>query len=175
MKKLKIDFDEIQKAAEDTERNAFDYFLDTETGDVIVLSQDIIVRAEQTLEEAYDEDMADFDEVHFDEVTEIPDWMEDEVELALNIFLHDKDRYERIPERIHSNGYSAMKEFSDTIENLQLKEHLLAILDGKGAFRRFKDALEPYPKERKKWYGFNAAFAKKDIEKWLKTIGVEAE
>jgi hypothetical protein len=175
MKKLKIDFDEIQKAIEDTDRNAFDYFLDMENGDVIVLSGDIINRAEQILEETYDEDMAEFEEVHFDEVTDIPDWMEDEVELALNIFLYDKERYVRIPERVHSNGFTAMKTFIDSVGNLQLKEHLLAILDGKGAFRRFKDALEPYPKERKQWYGFNAACAKKDIEKWLETIGIEAE
>ena len=175
MKKLKIDFAEIQKAIEDTDREAFDYFLDTETGDVVVLSGDIIDRAQQILEENFDEDMAEYEQIDLDEECDIPEWMEDEIELALNIFLYDKERYVRIPERIHSNGFSAMKEFSETLINLQLKEHLLAILDGKGAFRRFKDALEPYPKERKQWYGFNAAYAKKDVVKWLGTIGIETE
>ena len=173
MKKLKINFDEIQKAIEDTDRDAFDYFLNTETGDVIVLSGDIIQRAEKILEETYDEDMSEFDEVHFDKILEVPEWMEDEVELALNIFLYEKEHYARIPERIHSNGYKAMKEFTETLENLQLKEHLLAILDGKGSFRRFKNELEPFPKERKQWYKFNAAYAKKDLIKWLGTIGIE--
>ena len=37
MKKLKIDFDEIQKAMEDVVRDTFDYFLDIETGEVKVL------------------------------------------------------------------------------------------------------------------------------------------
>ena len=175
MKKLNIDFDELQKAMEDTERDAFEYFLDIETGDIIILSEDIINRAHQVLDESYDEDLANYEEVEFDEEHDIPEWMEDEIELALDIFLFEKDRYVRIPERIHSNGYSAMKQFTETLENLQLKEHLLSILDGKGAFRRFKDALEPFPKERKQWYGYNAACSKKDIEKWLKTIGIDTE
>jgi len=40
MNKFRIDFDEIQKAREDTEREAFDYFLDRETGEIIILSED---------------------------------------------------------------------------------------------------------------------------------------
>lgn len=173
MKRLNIDFDEIQKAMEDVSREAFEYFLDIETGDVIILSEDIINRAQQILDETYDEDMADYEEVEFDEDYDIPEWMEDEIELALDIFIVEKDRYVRIPERNPLNGYTAMREFTDRLENIQLKEKLQNILDGKGAFRRFKDALEPYPKERKLWYGFNAKTMKKEIEEWLKTVAIE--
>ena len=173
MKKLNIDFDELQKAMEDTERDAFDYFLDIGTGDIIILSEDIINRAQQVLDESYDEDMAEYEEVEFDEEHDIPEWMEDEIELALGIFLFEKDRYVRIPERDPGSGFRAMREFTDSLDDLQLREHLQNILDGKGAFRKFKDALVPYPKERKQWYGFNAKFAKKEIEKWLKSMRVE--
>lgn len=173
MKKLNVDFGEIQKAMEDTVRDAFDYFFDIETGDVIILSEDIMNRAQQILYENYDEDMSDYEEIEFDEEWDIPDWMEDEIELALDIFINEKNRYVRIPERHHNNGYNAIKEFTEQLENIQLKEKLKVIIDGKGVFRKFKDALEPYPKERKLWYGFNAKAAKKEIEQWLKSIRIE--
>ena len=175
MKQLHIDFDEIQKAMEDTARDAFDYFLDRETGEVVILSEDIMNKARAVLEESFDEDMADFDGVEFDEEQEIPEWMEDEIELALDIFLDNEDRYVRIPERSPLQGYAAMREFTEGLENIQLKNELLMILDGKGVFRRFKDTLELYPKERKQWYGFNAKLSKKEIMEWLGYIGIERE
>jgi hypothetical protein len=173
MKKLNIDFDEIQKAMEDTVRDAFDYFLDFETGDVIILSEDILNKARYILAEDFDEDMADYEEIIFDREYDMPDWIEEEIELALDIFLDEKNRYIRIPERNPGKGFSAMQEFTERLENIQLKEHLLYILDGKGAFRRFKNAIDPFPKEKKAWYGFNAKHSREEIREWLSTIGIE--
>jgi Uncharacterised protein family (UPF0158) len=175
MKKPDIDYDEIQKAMEDTARDAFDYYLDVETGEVIIISEQIIARAKAVLTEEFDEDMSDYDEVEFDRDYDIPDWMEDEVELVLDIFLEKKDRYMRIPERMPENVFSAMREFAGGLENQELKKELTAILDGKGSFRRFKDALEPYPKERKQWYRFSAKKARKEIMDWLTAAGITQE
>lgn len=174
MKKV-IDYDEVQKAMEDTVRDAFDYFLDRETGDIIILSEDIIKKAQAILEESYEDDIGDFEEVVVEEVPVIPEWMEDEIELALDIFIYEKDRYARIPERDPRYGYNTMKAFAETLGDETLKQTLLELLDGKNAFRRFKDALGPYPKERKLWYGFNAKTARDEIEAWLKTTGIEQE
>jgi hypothetical protein len=168
---MNIDFDEIQKAMEDTVRDAFDYFLDRETGEIIILSEDIIRKAREILEESYDDDIGDFEDVEVEKVPVIPEWMEDEIELALDIFIYEKDRYARIPERNPQHGYKTMKAFAATLEDETLKEELLGLLDGKNAFRMFKDSLAPYPKERKLWYGFNAKTARNEIEEWLKSIG----
>jgi hypothetical protein len=173
MKKLDIDLDEIQKAMEDTVRDAFDYFLDRETGAVIILSEDIIGRARTILEEEFDDDMADFEEVDLDGECDVPEWMEDEVELALSIFLWEQDRYVRIPERKPEHVFSAMRAFAETVADAMLREELLGILDGKGSFRRFKDALGPYAKERKQWYSFSAKKARQEIEDWLLSLGVD--
>ncbi|MFZ2197287.1 MAG: UPF0158 family protein [Thermodesulfovibrionales bacterium] len=169
---MKIDFDEIQKAMEDTARDAFDYFLDRETGEIIILSEDIIKKAQEILEESYDDDIGDFEDVEVEKVPVIPEWMEDEIELALDIFIYEKERYARIPERNHHHGYNTMKEFAATLEDEMLKQTLLGLLDGKNAFRRFKDALGEYPKERKLWYGFNAKASRNEIEAWLQTVGL---
>ena len=60
---MKIDFDEVQKAMEDTVRDAFDYFLDRETGEVIILSEDIIRKSQAILDESYDDDIGDYEDV----------------------------------------------------------------------------------------------------------------
>ena len=174
MKKLCIDFDELQKAIEDTERDAFDYFLDRETGEVVVLSAEIIERAEMILAASYDEDIADFEDVEQEELPDIPEWMEDEIELALEILMYEQGRYERIPERKPADAYAAMKEFVDTLDNREVGQMLLRVLDGQGSFRKFKDIIGPFPKERKLWYRFNARASKKEIAEWLASIGISA-
>lgn len=159
--------DEIQKAIEDTEREAFDYFLDRRTGEVIILSQDIVNRSWEILSGTYD-DIADFEDVEPDEVPDIPDWMEDEIELALDIFMNEREHYVRIPERNPAMTYAAMTKFTETLQNLPLKITLYAALDGPGSFRKFKDALAPFPTERKLWHGFNAKSCREEIEEWLR-------
>ena len=175
MEVMKIDIDEVQKAMEDTVRDAFDYFLDRETGEILILSEDIIKKAQAILEESYDDDIGDFEEVEVEEVPVIPEWMEDEIELALDIFIYEKDRHVRIPERNPAFGYNTMKAFSETLEDYTLKQTLLGLLDGKNSFRKFKDSLAQYPKERKLWYGFNAKAARDEIRAWLKDVGIEQE
>ncbi|MBI5102722.1 MAG: hypothetical protein HZB33_12940 [Nitrospirae bacterium] len=175
MKRLKVNLDEIQKATEDIEREAFEYFLDKETGDVVILSEDIIAKARVVLADFFDEDVADFDEIESDEDYTMPEWIEDEVELALDIFVREQDRYVRIPERRSGAGYEAMRKFAEGLKNAVLKGELDEILEGKGAFRKFKDALEGHPKEKKQWYTLNARSARGEILKWLASAGIEPD
>ncbi|MBI5847621.1 MAG: hypothetical protein HZB31_06675 [Nitrospirae bacterium] len=167
MKRFVVNFDEIQKAQEDTEREAFDYFLNRKTGELIILSQDIINKAWEILSISYD-DIADFEDVEPDEIPEIPEWMEDEIELALDIFMNDHDHYIRVPERNPIKTYAAMKEFAATVQDRDLNDSLNSALDGPGSFRKFKDTLAQFPKEKKRWHSANAKASKKEIEEWLK-------
>ncbi len=93
-RKLKVNFEEIQKAMEDVLRDTFDYYLDTETGDVLSFSEEILEEVRMRL---LDTDSDDFEEqieyVEFDEEPELPDWMFDEIELAMEIFLDASGRY----------------------------------------------------------------------------------
>ena len=52
MKLLKIDFNEIQKAMENVLRDAFDYFLDLETGSVVTISVDALEGAKAVFTKA---------------------------------------------------------------------------------------------------------------------------
>jgi hypothetical protein len=173
MKTLKIDFDEVQKAMEDVVRDTFDYYLDLETGEVAAFSEEMLGEARSRLyENDSDEMYDDIEYVEFDEEPELSDWMLDEIELALEILL-DEERFIRIPERNSSTAFESMVDFADTIEDPVLREELLSALDGKGAFRKFKDALIDYPKERKKWHGHNAKEMKNEITEWLVSMGLE--
>ena len=176
MKKLKIDFDEIQKAMEDVVRDTFDYFLDIDTGEVLAFSEEILSEVKSRLYDSDSDDIEDdIEYIEFDEEPELPEWMEDEVELALDILLDEDERYIRIPERASYSAYKSMVEFIETIEDPILREDLSAALDGRGAFRKFKDVLIDYPKERKRWHGYNAKSMKREIIEWLDSVGVEPE
>lgn len=170
----RVNFDEIQKAQEDREREAFEYFLDKNTGEVLILSQDIINRTWEILSESYD-DIADFEDVEPDEVPDIPEWMEDEIELALDVFMNEYDHYIRIPERNPAKTYAAMMEFANALQNQILKDSLCNVLDGPGSFRKFKDTLAPFPGEKKLWHCFNAKASRKEIEEWLTGCGMEKD
>jgi len=174
MKQLKVNFDEIQKAMEDVSRDSFDYFFDFETGEVITFSEEILKEVKDRLYEGdADEIEDDIEYIEFDEIPELPDWMEDEIELALEIIFDVRGRYLRIPERRSSLAFQTKAGFAELIENPVLKEKLSSALDGKGAFRHFKDVLLDYPKERKRWHGYNAKVLKKEIIQWLNSIGVD--
>lgn len=173
-KRIEVNFDEIQKAMEDVVRDAFDYFLDLKTGEVITLSEDILEEVRTRLYDGdYDDIGEDIEYIEFDEEPELPYWMEDEVELALEVLLAEDGRYIRIPERDSVEAYRIMTEFVETIKDPTLKKELSNALDGKGAFRRFKDILLDYPKERKRWHGYDTKAMKRAITEWLRSLRVE--
>jgi hypothetical protein len=172
MKRLNVNFDDIQKAMEDVSRDKFEYYLDIVTGEVIALSGEILGEIELRLYDSdYDEIEDDIEYIEYDEEPDLPEWMEDEVELALEVLLDEDGRYVRIPEREPPKAYKTMAEFIDTIKDPVLKEQLSNVLNGKGAFRRFKDVLIEYPKERKRWHGYNAKAVKNEIIEWMNTLG----
>ncbi len=174
MKKQKINFDEIQKAMEDVSRDTFDYFLDMVTGESIAFSEEILNEVKSRLYDSDSDEIGDeIEYIEFDEEPDLPVWMEDEVELALEILLDEEGRYVRIPEREPAAAYKSMSEFINTVKDKALREELSNALNGKGAFRRFKDVLIDFPKERKRWHGFNAKAMKKEIIEWVRSIGME--
>ena len=174
MKELKVNCDEVQKAMEDISRDTFDYFLDTQTGEVITVSEEILREMKDMLyDEDYEEMGDEIEYIEFDTEPEVPDWMFDEADLALEVLLDSTARYIRIPEMNSDTAFSIMKEFVQTVRDHVLKKKLVNALNGKGAFRRFKDILTEYPKERKCWHRYNAKASRSEILKWLHACGIK--
>jgi uncharacterized protein UPF0158 len=63
--------------------------------------------------------------------------------------------------------YRWMERFVATVAEDELKRRLLIAIDGKGAFRRFKDVLLSYPVERERWYAYRGAWLHWHINQWI--------
>ena len=81
--------------------------------------------------------------------------------------------YASIPDIAPHEGYKDMEDFIETVKDVNLKEKLCIAINGKGAFRRFKDVLLPYQKERERWFTFKNAKTLEKVNEWLEEEGIE--
>ena len=81
-------------------------------------------------------------------------------------------RYELIPKAESYEGYRDMQAFIATVEDDHLSELLEVAINGKGAFRRFKDVLLNYPEERERWFQFKDDRMEERALEWLDDIDV---
>ena len=63
--------------------------------------------------------------------------------------------------------YGWMEEFISSVDHSMLRHQLQVAVDGKGAFRRFKDALLAYPKERERWFCYRIGKVHWLMQAWL--------
>jgi Uncharacterised protein family (UPF0158) len=70
--------------------------------------------------------------------------------------------------------YRWMERFVSSVSDPALRERLIISIDGKGAFRRFKDVLLAYPAERERWFSYRSDLLHWHIHNWLKESGIEA-
>ncbi|MCP4678171.1 MAG: hypothetical protein GY854_22190 [Deltaproteobacteria bacterium] len=68
--------------------------------------------------------------------------------------------------------YRWMEEFIEIVEEPTLKDKLNIAIDGKGAFRRFKDVLVGYPVERERWFQKRASKLRTHMTDWLTSKNV---
>ena len=67
---------------------------------------------------------------------------------------YDEENLVSIPSRGPHDDYEAMEAFVDTISKTGIREEMSSAISGKGAFRRFRDTLDKYPKEQARWHQF---------------------
>src|SRR5215475_13674227 len=63
--------------------------------------------------------------------------------------------------------YRWMEKFVGSVVDEALRERLIISIDGKGAFRRFKDVLLAYPAERERWFSYRAELLHWHLQQWL--------
>ena len=156
MKKLKIDLSMIEAAMEDAERYYNKYFLDRDTGEVIILTEEV---TGYTKEQELRDDLSE--------------WMLNELKIAKEILIDNPERYINIPMKPVYESYNLMVEFADSVTDELLREKLNITLVGKGAFHRFKMVLSDYPFYKQKWFQLKEQRLKIEILDWLRSIGIE--
>ena len=77
---------------------------------------------------------------------------------------------EPVPSR---EQYRMMEKFIETVVHEGLKTQLKDSIVGKGAFRRFKDAVGRHVEERKRWFAFRDVLLHRFIFDWLKQHRIE--
>lgn len=75
--------------------------------------------------------------------------------------------YLRIDPVSSREQYRWMERFIPMVESPELSEKLTQAIDGKGAFRRFKDVLMAYGPERERWFSFRSERLRIFMEAWL--------
>jgi hypothetical protein len=75
--------------------------------------------------------------------------------------------YLRIEPVSSREQYRWMERFIPMVEDAGLKAQLAQAIDGKGAFRRFKDVLIAFTTERERWFAFRSERLRVFMEAWL--------
>ncbi len=113
-------------------------------------------------------DNADFETTYYFnkktlEITSFTNYDEDEevdIDLSKWINIDGIESYEK---------YNLMEDFASR-QNDRLRELLNVALNGKGAFRRFKDVLYHFPEEQEKWYEFEHEWFKQQAIDFLDEV-----
>lgn len=69
--------------------------------------------------------------------------------------------------------YGWMAEFAATVTDARLRDLLEVALDGRGAFRRFKDVLAGDAAERERWFRFRDGRVREAMREWLEDHDIE--
>ena len=94
----------------------------------------------------------------------LPEWQRNDIPVIREIL--ESEDWIPLPSSYEINEWSLMEAYSLSMESLELRDELLRSIQGKGAFRHFKDTIRRHAIE-KKWYEYRrAAFEAIAIE-WL--------
>jgi hypothetical protein len=158
LRRLQIDLIELEVAF-DNNSPGMSYYLDLETGHVVLVTSE----ARRTVETEEGNGIAS---------DEGPGWIQNAVEDARRVAADD-ERYIAIPSQSPRGDYRGMQEFVGTVANESLRDRLWDAIQERDAFRRFRDILARYPDERERWFEFEQDCGMQRIMDWLADEGIE--
>jgi hypothetical protein len=82
--------------------------------------------------------------------------------------------YLRIDPVSSREQYRWMERFIPMVDEPELRGKLAQAIDGKGAFRRFKDVLMSYSADRERWFAFRSERLRTFMEAWLNAHALKA-
>ncbi|MEO0326046.1 MAG: UPF0158 family protein [Myxococcota bacterium] len=92
---------------------------------------------------------------------------------AMHKRIIDDGIYLRIDPVSSREQYRWMERFIATVEAPELRNRLLSSIDGKGAFRRFKDVLMAYPVDRERWFTFRSERLRACMDAWIEAHDID--
>ncbi len=92
----------------------------------------------------------------------------------MHVRIASDGQYLRIDPVSSREQYRWMERFIPMVEDPELRTKLGAAIDGKGAFRRFKDVLMSYAADRERWFTFRSERLRTFMEAWLDAHAIKA-
>jgi hypothetical protein len=149
----KVNLSDIIDGVECQSDENFSY-IDKRTNTVCLISQEAISVAE-------------------DGEDDYPEWMDEMVQLAKS-YLEDDTNFIALPSQYDVDEYSMMENFTFSLNDERHKENLSIALQGKGAFRRFKDTVI-YLGIADNWYQYRDKQYKEFVLEWCEMEGIKVE
>jgi hypothetical protein len=150
--KLKDIVDELE-----IQMDEYKKYLNKATGEIITVSTEELSIAEESEEG--------------DDFSDYPDWQRDSIRDALDI-IENWENYIELPDKWEIDEYRIMEEFCGSIKNDRISDALYSAIRGRGAFRRFKDAIHRYGVEDD-WYRFRKEALKNIAMEWCEENGIK--
>ncbi len=136
-----LDFDSLES----------NYFYDVANSCVVMISEE---------EFGYAENEKD--------LSEIPEWQRESVKLTEKIRYSAIANFIRLPEKHEINEYRMMEHFIMTLELGKVRDDLWSAIEGRGAFRRFKDRVYYHGLDQQ-WYNYRDEAFKKFAREWCES------
>jgi hypothetical protein len=92
----------------------------------------------------------------------------------MHVRIASDGNYLRIDPVSSREQYRWMERFIPMVEDNDLRGKLTQAIDGKGAFRRFKDVLMTFGEDREKWFTFRSERLRTFMEAWLSAHAIRA-
>lgn len=134
-------------------------YLDRRTGETMAVLQDDASRAHD-LEDAGLEDAA------------LPEWERETLATVRRV--PASDDWLALPLWFEIRPYRILEDFRDALEDAAARETLARAMRGRGAFRRFRDAIARLGLEDE-WYAFEALAYARTAARWLNRHGIPFE
>ncbi|MEP7357783.1 MAG: UPF0158 family protein [Anaerolineales bacterium] len=172
-RRLRIDLTDLEEALEGGPDRP-DYFLDLETGRVIVITEDVRSDYRALKREIGSVEASQWEAAFAAAMeAEIPEW---EQGLMRDIEFVEKGFPEtciRVPAADSTEGFQDMEAFIETVPAQRLRGSLERAIGGRRPFRAFKDVLAGDPPERERWFKFKQALLRERALEWLAEEGIE--
>ncbi|MCL2449092.1 MAG: UPF0158 family protein [Polyangiaceae bacterium] len=92
----------------------------------------------------------------------------------MHVRIASDGNYLRIDPVSSREQYRWMERFIPMVDETDLRGNLAQAIDGKGAFRRFKDVLMNFATERERWFAFRSERLRTFMEAWLNAHAIQA-
>ena len=166
-RRFKIDLADLAQAFDNAGWETT-YFLDLDTGRVIMLTEDTRSEYKQLSESIGHVDKAEWAAAFEAALQEadLPDWQVESVQDAGRVDAGFPEHYLRVPEVAQATAIATWKP-SSRLANQRLADRLGRAIQGRGAFRAFKDVLLDQACERERWFAFRDARQRARVLEWL--------